>query len=479
MAHDLQGQRGAGEQPDVVARLRGADRQAGEDRVLLRAVEDRVQPGAELGERARVARELAVDAVERERELEQERAGDHPPALAGRERRRRHEADGDRERRDAVRRPAAAGGPARDVLGVGRDEERREEAVVRLDGGVEQRAVLVVLADPRGRVGDVLGGERARPEQAPQVAAADLDPRPDEPGEQQRRGVLLGGGDAARQLGRALGVELDVARLQPADVLGGERLVGRLLRAVVLVALRAQRAAVERELPAVGLRVELGLPAVGQRARHQLGEARRHARHGGAVAGRDLDHAEERPVRRADEVVGRPGADDPAATRAGAEADVAVHAPDRRGQHARRDARVGEQAGERLALGEDVAVGDDHRALAAARERLDRAQVGCEVRARLQRDLDAAGARGRLELRDPCGPGDHVRAAQAEVGELRQQAPEQRRVLPRQRGRRPAVAGRRGREQHGGAHGLAARARAPAVRCPRGTGRSRSGGSDC
>ena len=56
-----------------------------------------------------------------------------------------------------------------------------------------------------------------------------------------------------------------------------------------------------------------------------------------------------------------------------------------------------------------------------------------------------------------------MRLAEPEVGELVEQAPEQRRVLPGERGRGPAVAGRGGREQHGGADGLAAaRAARPA-----------------
>ena len=210
----LQRQRGAGEQPDVVARLRGADRQAGEDRVLLRAVEDRVQPGAELGERARVARELAVDAVERERELEQDRAGDHPPALAGRERRPRRRS---RRTTESVVTPFGvqprSRRPARDVLRVGRDEERGEEAVVRLDGGVEQRAVLVVLADPRGGA-----GRRARRSAgASRTGAAGGCRRPGPRSARARRAAATGASCSAAATRRAssaalLGVELDVVR---------------------------------------------------------------------------------------------------------------------------------------------------------------------------------------------------------------------------------------------------------------------------
>ena len=126
---------------------RRSDRETGEDRVLLRAVEDRVQPRAELRERARVARELAVDAVEHERDLQQHGAGDQPWAVPGRERGGCHEAQHDRERRHPVGAPAALRCPARDVLRVGADEERGEEAVVGLHRGVQQRLVLVVRAD--------------------------------------------------------------------------------------------------------------------------------------------------------------------------------------------------------------------------------------------------------------------------------------------------------------------------------------------
>ena len=126
-----------------------ADRQAGEADVLLRAVEDRVQPGAELGEGARVARELAVDAVRGERGLQQDRARHEAPALARREPGRGEEPDEQRDGRDLVGREPAVRAPAGDVARVGGDEERREEAVGGLHGRVEQDLVLVVVADPQ------------------------------------------------------------------------------------------------------------------------------------------------------------------------------------------------------------------------------------------------------------------------------------------------------------------------------------------
>src|SRR3954468_7678390 len=85
-AGGLERERRPGEQPGGLAGAGGADREAGEHEVLLCAVEDRVEPGAQLRERAGVAGQLAVDAVEREGHLEQHGAGDQAPALAGSER---------------------------------------------------------------------------------------------------------------------------------------------------------------------------------------------------------------------------------------------------------------------------------------------------------------------------------------------------------------------------------------------------------
>ena len=84
VAEGLQRERHSGQQPDVVARARRADREPGVDHVLLDAIEDRVQPGAKAGERPGVPGELPVDAVEHECDLQQDRAGHETPTLARR-----------------------------------------------------------------------------------------------------------------------------------------------------------------------------------------------------------------------------------------------------------------------------------------------------------------------------------------------------------------------------------------------------------
>jgi hypothetical protein len=352
---------------------------------------------------------------------------------------------------------------------------RREEAVVGLDRRVEQRAILVVLADPLGGLRDVVGRQRARPEQPPQVAAADLDVGAHEAAQQQRRDVALRRREPPGELGVVGGREVDGVRLQLA------LLLDRVDR--VLVGLRRLdprlRAAIQRQLPAAGLGVELLAPAVRQPAVDQLREPRRHVRHGRPVERGDLEHAEERSVRLVDVVERRAGAHDAPAAAARTEGHVALHAPHGRGEHAGGDARVGEQAGERLALREDVAVRDDDRAGAAARDPLERAQVAGEVAGLVQLDRDRVLLRLRLERRRPFRARDHVRRADAELGELVQQPPEQRRPLPRQRRRGRSVAGRRRGEKHRRAHRLVAGRRAPCPTVARLRGRSRRGLVEC
>ena len=149
---------------------------------------------------ARVAGELPVHAVERERDLQQHRAGDEPRPVAGRERRGGEDADDRRQRRHVVRRPPAAGGPARDVLRVRADEEAREEAVVRLDGGLEQRRLLVEVA-VRADACSTSSGESGRAQNSRRrwlVLTRTAERH--EPVDQQRRDVLLRGGQAPAQL---------------------------------------------------------------------------------------------------------------------------------------------------------------------------------------------------------------------------------------------------------------------------------------
>jgi hypothetical protein len=181
----LDHQRRAREHPHGIPRAVGADRQAREDDVFLGAVEGRVQPRTELGERACVARELPVDAVGRERYLQQDRAGDQPPALARGEADGGEDPDQHRDRGHLVGGEAAVSGPARDVARVRADEERREEAVDALDGRVEQDLVLVDLRRARDRVLRA----RAFPDHAAQRRGAQGHAGADEPDDQQRQDV--------------------------------------------------------------------------------------------------------------------------------------------------------------------------------------------------------------------------------------------------------------------------------------------------
>ena len=441
MAHRLQRQRGAGEQPHRVAGAARADREAGEDEVLLGAVEDRVQPRAELGERARVARELAVDAVEREREPG---AGSRPPrarALAGRERRGGEQPDGERDQRHLVGREPAAGRPAGDVLRVGRDEERREEAVGALDRRVEQRLVLVVLLDLLGGAVERRRRQRARPEQRAQLRGADVGPRAHEADEQQRGDVV--GGDRAPplELGGVLRRELG----------GVEHLARR--RGIARHAVAGEQR--EHPPPVPGLAGELLLP-VRRRARvDERGEPLRDLGDAGAVGGRDLEHAEERAGRVAHGVVGRAGRDDAPAARARAERerarDRAAGAEDAGG-----DAGVDEQAGEHLALGDEVGVGDHERPVVGGGQAGDRPQVVGRAPARVHlhgRGRDGGG---------PVGPGEHVDALDAQARELLDQPARGRRALPRLERGGAAAVGRRGRDEHRGRAGRDRRSAEPA-----------------
>ena len=117
---------------------------------------------------ARVARELAVDAVGDEREVEQHRARDVARLLAGRERGRGGEADAERDHRDLIRRDPSPRGPARHVARPGADEEGREEPVGALDRRLQPDLLLVVLLDLDRRLLDGRARERARPEEPAQ-----------------------------------------------------------------------------------------------------------------------------------------------------------------------------------------------------------------------------------------------------------------------------------------------------------------------
>ena len=115
------------------------------------------------------------------------------------------------------------------------------------------------------------------------------------------------------------------------------------------------------------------------------------------------------------------------------------------GEDAGADARLLEQAGEHLALGDDVGVGDDERPCRALGDAADRAQVVSRRLARVQLGAVGGGAHGV----GPGGPGEHVQPGDAEARELGDEAREQRLALPRLERRGRAVGERRGRDQHG------------------------------
>jgi hypothetical protein len=142
-------------------------------------------------------------------------------------------------------------------------------------------------------------------------------------------------------------------------------------------------------------------------------------------------------------VVRRGGAHDAPAPAAHAERQRAGGRPAAR-EDPGADARVGQQPGERLAVGDDVGVGDDRAA--GPGELRDRAQVAVDARgpAYLRR---ARGGGAHVVL--PRGPRDDVHVADAEAHELAEQAREERaRAVPRQQRGRTAACGGRGRQQH-------------------------------
>ena len=199
----------------------------------------------------------------------------------------------------------------------------------------------------------------------------------------------------------------------------------------------------QHAVPVAGLVVELLLPVGGRRGLDQRREPLGDGRDAGAVGRRDLEHAEERPGGAAHGVVGRAGRDDAAAVRARLEAERAggVAAG---GEHAGADLRLGQQAREHLALGDDVGVGDDERPAGAGGDAGDRAQVVGGALTGVHLHVGRGG--------DRLAPGrarEHVDALDAEAGELAGEAGEQRLALPRLQRGGAAVRGRGGRHQHG------------------------------
>ena len=338
-------------------------------------------------------------------------------------------AEPDREQRHLVGRQPAPRRPARDVARVGRDEERGEEAVRALDRRVEQLAVLVVLEDVGGGALERDRRAGAGPEQRAQVRGGDVHARAHEPDQQQRGHVVRRDRAPALELGGVLGRER-----------GGVELLARRRRRAAL----ARRARTARACAASGRPCSRAPPASRRRRIDELGEPLGDRRDAHAIGRRDLEHAEERAGRLAHGVVRRAGGDDAPAARAGLEA---VRARDGAagGEDAGADARLLEQPGQHLALGDDVGVGDHERARRALGDAADRAQVVSRRVARVQ--LGAVG--GGAHRVGPGGPRQHVQLGDAEAGELRDEAREQRLALPRLERRGRAVGERRGRHQHG------------------------------
>ena len=111
--------------------------------VLLDPVGRRVDPRAEVGERAGEARDLTVDAVDDQRGLHQQGAGEQSAPRAGGEAQGCCQPDEEREDRDLVGRepqPQRQSGQRRRGLA---QDERRVEAVVGAVGALEQDPGLV------------------------------------------------------------------------------------------------------------------------------------------------------------------------------------------------------------------------------------------------------------------------------------------------------------------------------------------------
>jgi hypothetical protein len=151
-----------------------------------------------------------------------------------------------------------------------------------------------------------------------------------------------------------------------------ERLVG-IVEGGGAVVLRG--GAGEADSPRLLLALELLQPRLG-RVGGEWREAARHAREPRQVGRRDLDGAEEGGRGPVDGVVRRAGADHAPAARADAEHHRPAAAA---GEDAGGDARVGQQAGERLAVRDHVGVHDDEAVLAVG-ELGDQLEVGLQRR---------------------------------------------------------------------------------------------------
>ena len=232
-----------------------------------------------------------------------------------------------------------------------------------------------------------------------------------------------------------------------------------LAAALVALIVAAPGGAPEPAAPHVALAGEL-VPPLLRRRRGQLGEPGAGGGQRGPVGGGDLEHAEERARGAVDGVVGRGGADHAPALGAHPEGELA-RVPPAAEQRARDDARVLEQAGERLAVGDDLARKDHEPGARLGGGVRDRAHVAADPGG----DADAVArhfAHGRLVGR----PGEHAHVADPELAELGEQAGEHGRALPGQQRGAAAAGGGGGRDDdrrrdgRGVAHGRARSRRA-------------------
>ena len=278
-------------------------------------------------------------------------------------------------------------------------------------------------------LGGGVRGQRARPEQLADVAAAERRSVAHQADEQQRGGVVRRRGEPVAQARLVLVREHDDLGLVRLVLDGSSASSKSATSSSVGGGARQRRAATSAPCARA--------PAATTRAaRRRAARARAATRASvGEVARRHLERAEEGGGRPVDGVVRRAGADQAAAARADAE----HHRPRAAaGEDAGGHARVGQQAGERLAVGDHVAVHDDEAA--APRRRPARRSPRGRRPARGVARTSAASPSARTSA-SHAGRVRTIGARHAERGELVDEPAEQRAVVPRQQRRRPALGG--------------------------------------
>jgi hypothetical protein len=146
-----------GQPPDRRLRARDADREAGEERILLHPVGGEVESGTEPAEVDGVAGQVAVDAVEGEGCVEEHGTGDVAGAGAGRAEASGHQRHAQGEHGYLVGGEPQPREPPRDVAGVAPDGEGREHGVVGLHRGRQPDPFLVDRRHPCLQGGTFVG----------------------------------------------------------------------------------------------------------------------------------------------------------------------------------------------------------------------------------------------------------------------------------------------------------------------------------